>query len=126
MRSQDLTQVRLVGLDSIRLDSTLLVCTDCRGGHCKKAVESRPRLFEPDWNENGSTRLCWWVRTLIGRDGCYFGQEMNVERVMLLVKDHQTIYDASHCEPTDYIACVWQVMQGKWAKYSEFQSLDIY
>ena len=44
---------------------------------------------------------------------------------MLLVRDHQTIYDASHCEHTDYIACVWQELHRKWAKYSKFQSLNI-
>lgn len=26
----------------------------------------------------------------------------------------------------DYKAYVWQVLHRKWAKYSEFQSLDIY
>ena len=45
---------------------------------------------------------------------------------MLLVRDHHTIYDASHCEHTGYIACVWQVLRWKWAKYSEFQFFDIY
>ena len=35
---------------------------------------------------------------VIGRDGCYLEEEMNVEKLILLVKDHEAIYDASRCE----------------------------
>ena len=35
---------------------------------------------------------------LIGHDGCYLEEEMDVEKLILLVKDHEAIYDASRCE----------------------------
>jgi len=35
---------------------------------------------------------------VIGRDGCYLEEEMDVEKFILLVKDHEAIYDASRCE----------------------------
>jgi hypothetical protein len=34
------------------------------------------------------------------RDGCYLEEEMDVEKFILLVKDHEAIYDAS--SPTNY------------------------
>jgi len=47
-----------------------------------------------------------FVRLIIVRDGWYLLQEMDVERLILLVKDHETIFDASRCEHRnrDYIA----------------------
>jgi hypothetical protein len=47
-------------------DSTLLVCTHCRGGHCKQATESLLSLRESDWTGLDSTRLCWCVRKRFG------------------------------------------------------------
>ena len=39
------------------------------------------------------------IQTLvIGRDGCYLEGEMDVEKLILLVKGHEAIYDASRCE----------------------------
>jgi len=35
---------------------------------------------------------------VIGRDGCYLQEEMDVEKLILLVKGHEAIYDASRCE----------------------------
>jgi len=35
---------------------------------------------------------------VIGRNGCCLEDEMDVEKLILLVKDHETIYDASWCE----------------------------
>jgi len=34
---------------------------------------------------------------VIGRDGC-LEQEMDAEKLILLVKDHEAIYNASRCE----------------------------
>ena len=34
---------------------------------------------------------------VIGRDGCYL-EEMDAEKLILLFKDHDAIYDASRCE----------------------------
>ena len=47
---------------------------------------------------------------VIGRDGCYLEEERDVEKFILLVKDHEEIFDASRCEHRnrDYIASVWQ------------------
>ena len=46
----------------------------------------------------------------IGPDGCYLEEEMDVEKLILLVKDHEDIFDASRCEHRnrDYVASVWQ------------------
>ena len=46
----------------VKLDSNLLVCTHCLGGHCKQATESLPRLCESDWTGLDSTWLCRCVR----------------------------------------------------------------
>jgi len=35
---------------------------------------------------------------VIGRDGCYLEEEMGAEKLILLVKNHEAIYDASRCE----------------------------
>jgi rRNA pseudouridine-1189 N-methylase Emg1 (Nep1/Mra1 family) len=42
--------------------------------------------------------------------GCYREEEMDVEKFILLVKDHEAIFDASRCEHRnrDYIASVWE------------------
>jgi hypothetical protein len=46
-----------------------------------------------------ATRSIFVSQTLvIGRDGCYLEEEMDAEKLILLVKDHEAIYDASHCE----------------------------
>jgi hypothetical protein len=47
---------------------------------------------------------------VIGRDGCYLEEEMDMEKLVLPVKDHEVIFDASRCEQRtrDYIAGVWQ------------------
>jgi hypothetical protein len=47
---------------------------------------------------------------VIGRDGCYLEEEMDVEKLNLLVKDHEAIFDASRCEHRNraYVASVWQ------------------
>jgi len=59
---------------------------------------------------------------VIGRDSCYLEKEMDVENLILLVKDHEAIFDASRCElrNRDYIANVWQKIAqemgvGKWS-----------
>ena len=54
---------------------------------------------------------------MIGRDGCYLGEEMDVEKLILLVKDHEEIFDASHCEHRnrDYIASVGRKLHRRWA-----------
>ena len=40
-----------------------------------------------------------FVQTLvIGRDGCYLEEEMDVEKLILLVKDHEAIDDVLRCE----------------------------
>ena len=45
---------------------------------------------------------------MIVRDGWYLLEEMGVEKLILLVKDHEAIFDASRCEHRnwDYIASV--------------------
>jgi ribulose kinase len=47
---------------------------------------------------------------VIGRDGCYLEEEMDVEKLILLVKDHEANFDASRCEHRnrDYVASVSQ------------------
>jgi len=35
---------------------------------------------------------------VIGRDGCCLEEEMDLEKLILLVKDHEAIFDASRCE----------------------------
>jgi hypothetical protein len=35
---------------------------------------------------------------VIGRDGCYREEEMDVEKPILLFKDREEIYDAKRCE----------------------------
>jgi hypothetical protein len=47
---------------------------------------------------------------VIGRDGCCLEEEMHVEKLILLVKDHGEIFDASRFEHRnrDYIASFWQ------------------
>ena len=35
---------------------------------------------------------------VIRHDGCYLEEEMDVEKLVLLVKDHEAIYDTSRCE----------------------------
>jgi hypothetical protein len=44
---------------------------------------------------------------VLGVIGCY---EMDVEKLIYLVKDHEAIFDASRCEHRNrhYIASVWQ------------------
>jgi hypothetical protein len=56
------------------------------------------------------------------RDGWYLLEEMDVEKLILLVKDHEAIFDASRCEHRnrDYIASVWlkiaeEMGVGKWS-----------
>jgi ribulose kinase len=56
------------------------------------------------------------------RDGYYFEEEMDVEKLILLVKDHEAIFDASRCEHRnrDYIASIWlkiaqEMGVGKWS-----------
>jgi hypothetical protein len=41
---------------------------------------------------------------------CYREEEMDVEKLILLVQDHEAIFDALRCEHRnrDYIASVWQ------------------
>jgi hypothetical protein len=50
---------------------------------------------------------------VIGRGGCYLEEEMDVEKLILLVKDHEPIFDASRCEHRnqDYTASVWQKIE---------------
>ena len=47
---------------------------------------------------------------VIGRDGYYLGEEMDEEKLILLVKDYEAILDALRCERRyrDYIASDWQ------------------
>jgi len=47
---------------------------------------------------------------VIGRDGRYLEEEMDEEKLILLVKDYEAILDALRCERRyrDYIASVWQ------------------
>jgi len=40
---------------------------------------------------------------VIGRDSCYLEEEMDVEKLILLVKDHEAIYDALRCEHRNHI-----------------------
>jgi len=35
---------------------------------------------------------------VIGRDGCYLEEEVDVEKLILLVNDHEAIDEASRCE----------------------------
>jgi len=35
---------------------------------------------------------------VIGHVGCYLEEEMDVEKLIILVKDHEAIYDASRCK----------------------------
>ena len=35
---------------------------------------------------------------VIGRDGCYLEEEMGTEKLILLLKNHEAIYDALRCE----------------------------
>jgi len=44
---------------------------------------------------------------VIGRDGCYLEEEMDVEKLILLVKDHEAIYDASLCEHRNRVLHWW-------------------
>ena len=34
---------------------------------------------------------------VIGRDGCYLEEQMYVEKLILLVEDHEAVFDASRC-----------------------------
>jgi len=43
------------------------------------------------------------VRLVIGRDGCCLEEEMDVEKRILLVKDCEAIYDASHCGRRNHV-----------------------
>jgi hypothetical protein len=59
---------------------------------------------------------------VIVRDGWYLFEEMDVEKLILLVEDHEAIFDTSHCEHRnrDYIASVWlkiakEISVGKWS-----------
>ena len=54
---------------------------------------------------------------MIGHDGRYVGEEMDVEKLILLVKDHEEIFDASRCEHRnrDYIASVGRKLHRRWA-----------
>jgi hypothetical protein len=47
---------------------------------------------------------------VIGRDGCYREEEVDVEKLILLVKDHEAIFDTLPCEHRnrDYVASVSQ------------------
>jgi hypothetical protein len=56
------------------------------------------------------------------RDSCYLEEEMNVDKLILLVKNHEAIFDALCCEHRnrDYIASIWQKIAkevgiGKWS-----------
>jgi hypothetical protein len=40
---------------------------------------------------------------VIGHEGCYLQEEMDAEKLILLVKDHESIYDASRCEHGDRV-----------------------
>ena len=35
---------------------------------------------------------------VIGRDGCYLEEEMDVEKLILLVENREAVFDASRCE----------------------------
>ena len=59
---------------------------------------------------------------MIVHDRWYLLQEMDVEKLILLVKDHEAIFDTSRCEHQnrDYIASVWlkiakEIGVGKWS-----------
>ena len=58
---------------------------------------------------------------VIGSDGYYLEEEMDVEKLIILVKDHEAIFDDSRCEHwnRDYIASIWlkiaqEMGVGKW------------
>jgi ribulose kinase len=46
----------------------------------------------------------------IGRGDCCLAENMDIEKLILLVKDHEAIFDASRCDHRnrDYISSVWQ------------------
>jgi hypothetical protein len=52
---------------------------------------------------------------VLGVIGCYLEEEMDVEKLVILVKDHEAIFDASRCEHRnrDYMASVWQKIAQK-------------
>ena len=59
---------------------------------------------------------------VIVRNGCYFEEEMDVEKIILLVQDHEAIFDASRCEHRnrDYITSIrlkiaQEMGVGKWS-----------
>jgi len=47
---------------------------------------------------------------VIVRDGCHLEEEMDVVRLIFVVKDHEAIFNAWCCEHRnrDYVASVWQ------------------
>ena len=62
------------------------------------------------------------VRLVIVRDSRYLEEETDVEKLILLVKDHEAIFNTSRCEHRnqDYIASVWlkiaqEMGVGKWS-----------
>ena len=52
---------------------------------------------------------------VIGRDDRYLGEEIDAGKLILLVKKHEEIFDASLCERRnrDYVASVWQKIAQK-------------
>jgi hypothetical protein len=53
--------------------------------------------------------------------GCHREEEMDFEKLISLVKDHEAIFDASRCEHRnrDYIASVWQKIAQEMGKGKE-------
>jgi len=47
---------------------------------------------------------------VIGRGGCCLAEKMDIEKLILLVKDHEAIFNASRCDHRnrDYISSIWQ------------------
>jgi ribulose kinase len=47
---------------------------------------------------------------VIGRGDCCLAENMDIEKLIVLVKDHEAIFDASRCDHRDrvYISSVWQ------------------
>ena len=107
--------VRLIGLDS-----TLLVCTHCLGGHCKLATQLLPRLCEPDWIELDSTLLVcthpneqhrwedWWYsarpRTCHQSISLSTGDQLNSWADPTELPSTRALHRATHCTFVDQLS----------------------
>jgi len=120
------TESSLAQSSSVRLTKTrqalcgLLIMAAAAVGTCQQSrVESHDSCRVTCLDTASSLFVSQTL--MIERDGC---QEMDVEKLILLVKDHEAIFDASRFEHRnrDYINSVWlkiahEMDVGKWSAW---------